>query len=81
MQNRRILSLWAEVSLELLPKSESTREWDKNMETDLSGLSFIHCAVTRKINRLAHPCFGSISKKKKLQVIDSISNSFRENMP
>lgn len=52
---KQILSLWAEISLELLPRSENTREWDKNMETDLSGLSFMPCAVTRKTEWISTP--------------------------
>lgn len=67
---KQILSLWAEISLELLPRSENTREWDKNMETDLSGLSFMPCAVTRKTEWISTPllwiCFKEENNSKLL---------------
>lgn len=79
---KQILSFWAEVSLALLPKSENTREWDKNMETDFSGLSFMPCAVTRMTEWIStHLLWICFKEKKNCKLLTQFLIISKKAMP
>lgn len=62
---KQILSVRAEVSLDLLPISENTRKRAINMEADFNGLFCKTCEVARKTELISTALLWICFKEKK----------------
>lgn len=62
---KQILSVWAEISFDLLPILENTSKRDINMETDFHGLFFVPCEVARKTELISTALLWVCFKEKK----------------